>query len=237
MHHFEALVYLGYPTQYGRFTHSIRATNIDVHIGIIPAEDYNWSMDLKKLAVAIVKQYGAVVDQIKGEVWQNATPCSEWTLHDLVNHVTGEVLWIPAMLQGQTIAEVGTKYDGDVLGDDPAKSWHTAESAAESAIKDLTDLKATVHLSYGDFPAKTYLIHMIIDGGIHAWDTLMGAGLDYQLDDKLVGDVYKLFLEEAPSWRGAGILGEEVKVPADSDTLTKLLGLSGRDISWAPTNH
>ena len=52
-------------------------------------------------------------------------------MRDLANHVTNENLWTVPLMEGATIEEVGDRFDGDVLGDDPIGS---ALAAARAAI-------------------------------------------------------------------------------------------------------
>ena len=40
-------------------------------------------------------------------------------MRDLVNHVVGEDRWTVPLVEGRTIADVGSSLDGDLLGDDP----------------------------------------------------------------------------------------------------------------------
>ena len=48
------------------------------------------------------------------------TPCTDWDVRDLVNHVVGEdALDRAADATARTIADVGDRFDGDLLGDDP----------------------------------------------------------------------------------------------------------------------
>ena len=60
--------------------------------------------------------------KIGPEQWSGPTPCTEWDVRTLVNHVAGEYLWVPEMLAGKTIADVGDRLDGDLLGDDPLQT-------------------------------------------------------------------------------------------------------------------
>jgi uncharacterized protein (TIGR03086 family) len=78
-----------------------------------------------------IDDFGALVDRVPADRWDAPTPCSEWSVRDLVNHLASEHLWAPHLLRGETIAQVGDRYDGDVLGDDPAGTWRRA--AAESS--------------------------------------------------------------------------------------------------------
>ena len=63
-----------------------------------------------------VAEFDARVRQIGEHQWQAATPDEDWTVRDLVNHLAGEDLWAPPLLAGSTIAEVGDRFEGDVLG-------------------------------------------------------------------------------------------------------------------------
>ncbi len=69
-----------------------------------------------------------------GDKWSSATPDDEWDVRALENHVVGELLWMPPLLDGSTIEEVGDRFDGDVLGDAPIATWDAAASGADAAV-------------------------------------------------------------------------------------------------------
>src|SRR6202051_4679497 len=73
--------------------------------------------------------------QIGEQQWSAATPCTEWNVRLLVNHVAGEYLWVPEMLSGRTIAEVGDRLDGDVLGADPLRGLINARDVGVAAME------------------------------------------------------------------------------------------------------
>ena len=64
--------------------------------------------------------------------WNAATPCDDWDVRTLVNHVVNELLWMPPLLEGKTIAEVGDRFDGDVLGSDPSASLQVGRGGRAS---------------------------------------------------------------------------------------------------------
>ena len=80
-----------------------------------------------------VAEFDARVRQIGDHQWQAATPDEDWTVRDLVNHLVGEDLWAPPLLAGSTIAEVGDRFEGDVLGAEPKAAWAAASAAAVRA--------------------------------------------------------------------------------------------------------
>jgi uncharacterized protein (TIGR03086 family) len=168
------------------------------------------------------------VQLVRDDQWDLPTANADWNVHQLVNHLVNEDSWLVELLAGRTIAEVGAKYDGDLLGDDPKGVWAKATAAAQSAARELPDTSRLVHLSFGDVPATVYLQQMTIDHVIHAWDLAHAIGADEHLDEALVRAAYDWFSPQAEGWRGAGILGPAIPVPEDADLQTKLLAISGR---------
>jgi uncharacterized protein (TIGR03086 family) len=165
--------------------------------------------------------------QIGQEQWSAATPCTAWNVRMLVNHVGGEYLWVPEMLAGKTIAEVGDRLDGDVLGDDPLQTLINARGAALAAIDGPEALETTAHLSFGDLPSGEYVKQMALDSVIHSWDLAHSIGADDALDPELVDLCYTGLKASAEAWRAAGVFGPET-APADDSTQAKLLALTGR---------
>lgn len=173
---------------------------------------------------------GRYVAQVKDSQWNMPTPDAEWSVRDLVHHGLEAELWVPDVLAGRTIEQVGDRYAGDIMGNDPKAAWTTASEKAQATVRDFTAMDQTVHLSYGDFPARTYLQHQLIDHTIHAWDLAHAIGADEQFDPRLIQAVYEWFEPQAEEWRNAGILGPTIRVPDDANTLTRLLALSGRSV-------
>ena len=98
--------------------------------------------------------FGRTVHQVPADAWGNGTPCTDWTVRDVVNHLTGEHLWVPPLLAGKTLDDVGDAFSGDVLGDDPVAAWDDAIDASVAAWGDV-DPGLAVHLSVGPTPAPT----------------------------------------------------------------------------------
>ncbi len=172
----------------------------------------------------------AVVD-IGDDVWARATPCDGWSVRDLVNHVVAEELWTAPLLGGRTIAEVGDRYDGDVLGPDPVTAAVMAgESAARAAER--ADLDATVHLSFGDVPARFYLEQLFADHVVHAWDLSAATGGVYPMEADLVDECTRWFERHEDEYRAAGAIGDR---PTDlpEGGLDRLLVMFGREPNWA----
>ena len=166
-------------------------------------------------------------EQIRDEQWSAPTPCAEWNVRALVNHIAGEYLWMPELIAGKTIAEVGDRFDGDVLGDRPLQALAAAQQDAVAALGDSGALERTVHLSFGDLPALAYVKQMAVDSVIHAWDLARGTGRDETIDPDLAAMAYEELEQTAEDWRSGGAFGAAT-TPRDRSTQAKLLALSGR---------
>jgi len=185
-------------------------------------------MDLLEAHGAAMREFDRRVQLIGDDQWSNPTPDTQWSVRDLVEHLVGEQLWVPLLLGGSTIEEIGDRFDGDNLGADPKTALSLAITAARNAWLAPGAIDRTVHLSFGDAPATEYGWQMTTDLAVHAWDLARGIGADDDLPDDLCAAVLDFVGPQADSWREFGLFAAAVPVPADADTQTSLLALLGR---------
>lgn len=175
-----------------------------------------------------VEDFGARVHAVPHDRWHVATPCDGWDVSQLVNHVVSENAWAVSLLAGSTLAEVGDRLDGDLLGGAAVAAWDEWATAAVAAAGAQGVEERTVHVSFGDIPGREYLAQLTTDHVIHAWDLARGAGLDEGVDTELAEFAYRYLEPQADGWRAAGVFGPRVAVPDDAPVLQRLLALSGR---------
>ncbi|MGZ6966371.1 MAG: TIGR03086 family metal-binding protein [Acidimicrobiia bacterium] len=172
--------------------------------------------------------FGRRVHAVAASQWHDPTPCEEWDVRTLVNHVTVEQLWGPPLLSGQGVADIGDRLDGDQLGEDPVAAWDAAVGAALAAFAAPGAIDGTVALSRGPTPVAEYLWEMTVDALIHTWDLARGIGTDDALDAGLVAVAYERVLPIAPSLQESGLFAPPVPVPDDAPVQDRLIGLFGR---------
>lgn len=162
--------------------------------------------------------------------WALPTPCADWDVHDLVNHLTAEQLWVSHLLGGARVEDLDDRFDGDVLGEEPLATWEVAAREARTAWLAPSALEGTVHLSFGDAPAELYLWQMTFDLTVHAWDLARALGTDETLDPELVEQVYAWVDEQDfGGQEGAeGLFAPPVEVDARSPLQDRLIALTGR---------
>jgi uncharacterized protein (TIGR03086 family) len=180
-----------------------------------------------------VEAFRSLVHQVPDGAWSAPTPCSDWDVRALVNHVAGEELWTVPLLEGSTIAEVGSRFDGDVLGAVPTEVVDSAAKGAVAAFEEPGAAQRSVHLSFGDTPATEYAMQLMADHVVHGWDLAVATGGDPRIDADLLAVLNPWFAQREDLYRGAGIVAERPPVPA-SDAQEELLVAFGRDPSWTP---
>lgn len=186
-------------------------------------------MDPVELHRRGVQRSCVVVGGIGEDQWGLSTPCDEWDVRDLVNHLASEHRWALPLLDGATIEEVGEDLEGDLLGEDPIGSYLDAARAAQAKASGI-DPEQTVHLSYGDVSAGHYLTEMATDMVVHSWDLAVATGQDATLDEDLAEELYRLTAPKVTDEvREMGVFGAEVEVPEHAPASERLLGLLGRD--------
>ncbi|GAA0420921.1 TIGR03086 family metal-binding protein [Streptomyces luteireticuli] len=174
--------------------------------------------------------FGERVHAVRPRQWDGPTPCTEWTVRDLVNHLTAEQLWVPRLLDGATIEDVGDELDGDVLGDDPAGAWDAAAGAAVEAFARRGALRRSVPLSYGETGADAYCAEMTADAVVHTWDLSRAIGAPERMPDELVGAAGRVFGAYGDDMSPTGLFAAPVPVPEGADAWTALLARLGRRV-------
>ncbi len=174
------------------------------------------------------ESFAARVAGVGDDQWGLPTPCSDWDVRALVNHLVYENRWTAPLVEGATIAEVGDRFEGDLLGDDPKGAWAASASEATSAVLVPGAVERTVHLSFGDTPGGEYAMQLAADLLVHGWDLARATGGDEKLDPELVAAVAAWFEANESHYRRAGAIAARPPVPPGADQQTVLLAAFGR---------
>ena len=189
--------------------------------------------DVIELHARAVEGFLARVAGVAPDAWGRPTPCVDWDVRTLVNHVVGEERWAVPLLEGRTIAEVGDSLDGDLLGADPSRAAQRAGRAAVEAFSAAGARDRTVHLSFGDTPASEYAWQLFTDHLVHGWDLAAATGWSTSLDDDLVEACAGWWAGREELYRGAGAVAERVDVGPGASPQDRLLASFGRDPAWS----
>lgn len=174
-----------------------------------------------------------VVRAIPDESLAATTPCAEYDVKALVNHLFQVIVQFQALAAKQN-SDFGTAAP-DVVAESP--DWR--ERFADEAEK-LVAAWAAPGADEGttgamDMPARTVGCMALLDLTVHAWDLARATGQTYEAAPESSGVVATLreaVVGLGPTARKMGMFGEPLPVPADAPELEHLLAETGRDPHW-----
>jgi uncharacterized protein (TIGR03086 family) len=184
--------------------------------------------DLAELHARALDATGRIVGGVTADRWHAATPCADWDARGLVNHLVAGNLWAAELAAGGTIDGVGSRLDGDLLGDDPAAAYSASASAAAAVFRQPGALDTLCAVSYGPVPGAVYAGHRFLDVLVHGWDLAVATGQDYAMDPELMQACQQIIEPQLDAFRSAGALASPVAVPADASAQVRFLAVLGR---------
>ena len=186
------------------------------------------AFDLPDAHARALEQTRAYVADIAPGQWHEPTPCEGWDVRVLVNHIVAGNFWVAPLLRGSTIDEVGDRYDGDVLGDNPVDAYDRSAVEAARAGRVPGAMTAPCAVSYGPVPGEVYLGHRFIDVFIHGWDVATATGQDNALDPELVEQCWGVLEPQMDLLSASGMFGTRVDLPDGAPPEDRLLAALGR---------
>jgi uncharacterized protein (TIGR03086 family) len=160
--------------------------------------------------------------------WTHPTPCADWDVRGLVNHVVVGNWWAAELAAGHLIADLGDRLDGDQLGASPLQAYDESARAAALAFETPGALEAPCAVSYGPVPGSVYAGHRFIDVFVHGYDIAAATGQDCELDPQLAEACWDVVEPQLAVLRASGMFGSEPPGPLPTDPQRRLLVALGR---------
>jgi uncharacterized protein (TIGR03086 family) len=186
------------------------------------------AVDLPEVHAQALESARRSVAGVDSSQWGSPSVCSDWDVRGLLNHIVSGNLWVPELVGGRTIADVGDRLDGDVLGSDPVAAYDASATVAAEAFRRAGAMDAPVAVSYGPVPGAVYCGHRFIDVLVHGWDVASSTGQDTALDPALVEACWEVVEPQMGMLAGSGMFGTSAPTPAGADRQAQLLALLGR---------
>ncbi|QSB05010.1 TIGR03086 family metal-binding protein [Natronoglycomyces albus] len=173
----------------------------------------------------------AVVNGIDDSQLSDPTPCAEFDVRGLVNHLFHIAGELHKGVNGEHIAPLAQPQDHIGQGGD----WRAryADTAKELAAT-LADPRSAEGKAVAGIPRHVFVKMPLIDLLVHGWDLAQATGQSYRPDQASVEVLYELTRDLAALGRATGAFQSVHPVPEDAETFDKLLGLTGRNPEWTP---
>lgn len=166
------------------------------------------------------------------EHWDRATPCPEWDVRALVNHVLLGTRMSVHVLSGMPRQETISHLDDDLMAgtDDPVASFSDLADQMVAGFSGPTGLDGIVEHPAGDFPRVVFCGFRVADGACHAWDLARAIGADETLDAELVQFLWEDAQPQRELLAASGLFGDSASgtVGEEAPLQTRYLDLMGR---------
>ncbi|TNM47223.1 TIGR03086 family protein [Nocardioides albidus] len=158
-----------------------------------------------------------VLRQVGPDDGTRATPCSEFTVDELTEHLLGSLVGLGSMAGPEPSRHAGPDLEDTVavLAADVIEAWRRR------------GLDGMARSPFGEAPAPVLAGIVSVELLLHAWDYAQATGAVITVSDELVDYVAGLAARVVPGARGRAF-ADEVAAPADADALTRLAAYSGR---------
>jgi len=167
---------------------------------------------------------------VRDDQWEWTTPCDEWTVRQLVNHVTAAGQVYLALIDGCTRDEAAAILERDVLGDNPVADFMRATAAVPDAFRRPGVMGHVYSHPLQDVPGEQLMWWRAADNTIHAWDLARAIGFDEHLNVDLVHTLWTQ-LEPAAEWLTQSEMfgqGQSGELDGTATSQARLLDLCGR---------
>ncbi|HEX6311670.1 MAG TPA: TIGR03086 family metal-binding protein [Acidimicrobiia bacterium] len=176
-----------------------------------------------------VASLGELVKGVRPDQLDDPTPCTDFTVRDLLGHFIGNVDHLTDGFAGEPVTDLTPR--PEMLGDDPAKTYEAVTGEFGAAVRKPGAMDEVISLPapFGDVPAPVLVRFVAFDFMMHSWDLATATGQRYTPPDDLVAEA-DAFARQlvAPEMRVPGVFGPEVEPPAGATPLERLVAFSGR---------
>jgi len=178
-------------------------------------------MDLITSLDATFQHAHGVITGVRVDQYGDSTPCAEWTVRDLLDHMIGVVAGLGA-------AAGGSAPEPFELGSDPAAQFDQASAAALAAWRTPGVLDRIVDAGPGPMPGRVLAGINLLDTATHTWDLATATGQPASLPDDVAGAALEASRDIVTAELRPGRFAPEVDVAGDASATDRLVGFLGR---------
>jgi uncharacterized protein (TIGR03086 family) len=170
---------------------------------------------------------GAIVAGVKPDQYGLSTPCPDYDVATLVNHIVG---WVTVFADGASQESPTSDPASYRVGPDPGAEYDASAQRLLAAFRDGA-ADRDIDLGNGPSPGSMILGMILMEDIGHGWDLAMATDQPAPYSERAI-KAAKAAAEASlkPEYRGPGkSFGEIVEVAEDAPPLDELIGLLGRD--------
>ena len=170
-----------------------------------------------------------LVDRISPEQLDDRTPCVNFTVTGVLEHMIGGATAFAPLFRGEDSPDAtSTPNPTGTLQD----RWRSAMIDLLDAVHAEGAAERTIAAPFGEVPGAVFARFVAFDGLVHGWDLATATGQHYAPREELVHEIDAFARQAlAPAMRDGDTFAGEKDVPADAGALEKLVAFSGRQVT------
>jgi uncharacterized protein (TIGR03086 family) len=189
-------------------------------------------MNLHAELGAAADEAARLVSKVSSDHMSAATPCTEWDLRTLLNHL---ILWTSYSAErrarDEPVSDELLNRDF-VASPDFARDYAAQLDKAIAAWSDPAAWDRELNVMGSPTPAADVAALLLAEMVLHGWDVAAATGQEYACADNVAEAVLAAVTANAELFRQYKGFADLVEVPASAPVLNRALGASGRDPSW-----
>ena len=176
----------------------------------------------------ILPTLSATVDRIQTMQMNDPTPCTRFTVHDVLNHVIVLGGSFAYLFRGEEAPELKPPA---VYGRVPAVEFRKVMDDLLDAAKSPGAMERTISAPVGEMPGSTFARFVAFDGLIHGWDLATATGLSYELPPAVIASVDEFARGAVTSeMRDGDTFKDATTASDDASPMERLVAFSGRSL-------
>jgi uncharacterized protein (TIGR03086 family) len=167
-----------------------------------------------------------VLAKVDSNALDGPTPCSDWSLRELINHVVHGTAMFTGMVAGGAPPDGGA----DLIGDDPLGAFQRSLAGLRAAFTADGVAERTYSTPFGARPAARLVTTRVIEMSLHGWDIAKATGQTIDLGQDVVDICLATLRGMLPADRSGLPYGPEQPVPAGAAPVDRLAAFAGRKV-------
>jgi uncharacterized protein (TIGR03086 family) len=170
---------------------------------------------------------GRIVTGVRPEHLTEPTPCRDWDVRLLLNHIIGGNYMFAEVAAGGRADATGVMDDHTLP--DPATNYIASADKVLAAWAAPGAMQRRVHMPFGDIPAGAAVSIHFLDIVVHGWDLARATGQDTTIEPDLAAEALDISHGLlSPELRDTGVFGPEIPISDDDPLHDRLVAFMGR---------
>ncbi|MGH9136612.1 MAG: TIGR03086 family metal-binding protein [Acidimicrobiales bacterium] len=162
-----------------------------------------------------------IIGGVRPDQYEEKTPCDEWSVRDLLEHMIGVVAGLGA-------AAAGAPPEAFVLGTDPAAQFEQAAASALIGWRTPGVLDRVVDAGPGPMPGRVLAGINLLDTATHTWDLATATGQPARLPDDVASAALEASLATISTELRPGRFAPELTAEPGAGPTDRLVAFLGR---------